>query len=66
LSATRRRKFAGDGVRVHLTRNVWARPADLRRMYAAACHKFLAIKRELDPRGVWGSDCLDLLAALAR
>lgn len=60
------RRFAGEGVKVHLTKNVWARPADLRHMYGAACREFLAIKRTLDPRGVWGSDFLDLLTALAR
>jgi hypothetical protein len=60
------RKFAGDGVKVHLTKNLWARPADLRRMYGAACREFVAIKQELDPRGAWGSDFLDILTALAR
>jgi hypothetical protein len=35
-------------------------------MYAAACRKFLAVKRELDPRSVWGSAVLDVFAALAR
>jgi hypothetical protein len=60
------RKFVSDGVKVHLTKNVWARPVDLRRMYGAACREFLVIKQALDPRGVWGSDFLDIITALAR
>jgi hypothetical protein len=58
--------LAADGVRVHRTRNARARPADLRRMYGAACRERLASKRELDPRGVWGSDLLGLVTAPAR
>jgi hypothetical protein len=59
-------KFAGEGVRVHLTKNVWASIDDLRVMYGAASRAFLAIKRTLDPRGVWGSDFLERLVEIAR
>jgi FAD/FMN-containing dehydrogenase len=59
-------RFVGDGVKVHLTKGVCARTADLRAMYGPRFRQFLALKRTLDPRGVWGSDMLDLIEAAAQ
>jgi hypothetical protein len=60
------RRFVADGVKVHLTKGVCADPADLRAMYGPQFRQFLALKRTLDPRGVWGSDLLDLIEAAAQ
>jgi hypothetical protein len=59
------RRFVRDGVKVHLTKGVCARTADLRAMYGPKFRQFLALKRTLDPRGVWGSDLLDIIEAAA-
>lgn len=59
-------RFVRDGVKVHLTKGVCARTADLRAMYGPRFRQFLALKRTLDPRGVWGSDLLDLIESAAR
>lgn len=58
--------FALRGVRIHLTKNLYASRGDLRRMYHAAAKEFLAVKRQLDPDGRFGSAFLVLLEDLAR
>jgi hypothetical protein len=59
-------QFVGDGVKVHLTKGMCVRTADLRAMYGPRFRQFLALKQTLDPRGIWGSDLLDLIEAAAR
>lgn len=59
-------RFVRDGVRVHLTKSVCADTADLRAMYGPQFRQFLALKRTLDPRGVWASDFLEIIEAAAR
>ena len=55
------RKFAKRGVKVHLTKNIYMDREDLVCMYGRAFRDFLAIKRTLDPKDLWGSDFLELM-----
>jgi FAD/FMN-containing dehydrogenase len=49
------------GGRVHLTKNVFARPAELRAMYREELRALSAAKQAVDPTGVLGSDFVDAL-----
>lgn len=49
------------GGRVHLTKNVFSRPADIAAMYAPDVARLRAVKRRVDPGGVLGSDFVDAL-----
>jgi decaprenylphospho-beta-D-ribofuranose 2-oxidase len=44
------------GGRVHLTKNVFARPGDVSRMYRPGLEKLIAAKRKYDPFGLLTSD----------
>lgn len=49
------------GGRVHLTKNVFAKPAELERMYSAGLAQLKAARSAVDPTGVLGSDFIDRL-----
>jgi FAD/FMN-containing dehydrogenase len=49
------------GGSVHLVKNVYAEPEDLRAMYAPAVAKFLELKKQLDPKGVLRNAFFDRL-----
>lgn len=49
------------GGRVHLTKNVFARPAELARMFSEGIAQLQAAKRAVDPTGVLASDFIDRL-----
>jgi hypothetical protein len=53
--------FAPRGVKVHLTKSVHADRATLRASYGDALREFERRRRQLDPRGLWGSDFARLL-----
>lgn len=54
------------GGRVHLTKNVLARPADVRAMYADALDPFYAVKDKYDPEGLIGNSFIERLFARAK
>jgi hypothetical protein len=49
------------GGRVHLVKNVHARPEDLRMMYGDALAGFLQVKRRVDPAAILRNDFLERL-----
>jgi decaprenylphospho-beta-D-ribofuranose 2-oxidase len=49
------------GGRVHLTKNVMARPEDIRLMYGEVVGPFFAVKRKYDPQGILRNDFIEKL-----
>ncbi len=54
-------QFLARGVRVHLTKNRFVDPADVKAMYGAQMAELRAIKLELDPEGLYGSAFSDAM-----
>ena len=64
LFSTMSQRCGEMGGRIHLVKNVYARPELLHQMYGEALQEFLEVKKKYDPNHILGSDFVERIFAL--